>query len=153
MANVPCQTRQGRERRTDERGQAMLEFALTAGLFVVLLIGLVQIALLMHTRLVISHAAEEGVRYAAVYGQAMTTEELAERDARIRNYVLERAASIRTPPLRPEEITIEPAVAPRVSGSTVIVTVRYDASGIASLLSRLMPGVVHIKSASQMRLE
>lgn len=54
--------------RRDSRGQAQIEFVLTI-LFVLLLIfGIIELILLIHTYNVLADAAKEGVRYAVVHG-------------------------------------------------------------------------------------
>jgi len=52
------------------RGIAVVEFILVAQLFFLLLFGLVDVALLLNTRLVMIHAAREGLRRAAIEGGA-----------------------------------------------------------------------------------
>jgi TadE-like protein len=54
--------------RRDSRGQAQVEFVLTI-LFVLLLIfGMIELILLIHTYNVLADSAKEGVRYAIVHG-------------------------------------------------------------------------------------
>ncbi|WP_278236857.1 TadE/TadG family type IV pilus assembly protein [Isoptericola sp. AK164] len=53
-------------RRTeDERGSAVVEFALVSALLVTLFLGVVQVALALHVRAVVIDAAAEGARLAA----------------------------------------------------------------------------------------
>lgn len=58
-----------------DRGAAVVEFVLVAGLLVFLFLGVVQVALLFHARDVLVSDAEEGARYAANQGVAMTAGE------------------------------------------------------------------------------
>ncbi|WP_425954671.1 TadE family protein [Xylanimonas sp. McL0601] len=48
-----------------ERGSAVAEFAMVAGLVVALFLGVVQVALVQHTRALVIDAAAEGARLAA----------------------------------------------------------------------------------------
>ena len=59
-------TRQPRRRRT--KGQAMVEFALVAPLFFVLLFGIIEAGRFIFFYETLSHATREGARYAIVNG-------------------------------------------------------------------------------------
>ena len=48
------------------RGQTLVEFALIAPIFVILLAGIIDFAMAMDRRIVLDHAVREGARYAAV---------------------------------------------------------------------------------------
>ncbi len=54
--------------RRGSRGQATVESALLIPFVAVLLLALIQIGLLVHARVMVTHAAREGVRVAAVGG-------------------------------------------------------------------------------------
>src|SRR5688572_13187522 len=53
-----------------QRGQAMVEFALTSLLFILLVVSIIELARIMHAYVTIQHAARVGGRY-AVTGQWM----------------------------------------------------------------------------------
>jgi hypothetical protein len=53
-------------RTREDRGQATVELALVLPLVCLLLLAVVQVGLVVHTQLVVAHAAREGVRAAAV---------------------------------------------------------------------------------------
>ncbi|WP_405218038.1 TadE/TadG family type IV pilus assembly protein [Agrococcus sp. Ld7] len=55
-------------RLTDERGSAVAEFTMVAGLLVVLVLSVMQLALAMHVRATLSDAASEGARHASLVG-------------------------------------------------------------------------------------
>ncbi len=57
-----------RRRCSRSRGQATVEFALLLPVAVVALLVIVQIGLVVRTRVMLTHAAREGVRVAAVGG-------------------------------------------------------------------------------------
>lgn len=55
-------------RLADERGSAVAEFTMVAGLLVVLVLSVMQLALAMHVRATLSDAASEGARHASLVG-------------------------------------------------------------------------------------
>jgi Flp pilus assembly protein TadG len=52
-------------RRDDERGSAVVDFVLVSVLIVVLLLAVLQVAVYVHVRNVVTASAQEGARYAA----------------------------------------------------------------------------------------
>lgn len=52
-----------------ERGQSLVEFALVAPVLLIVLLGAVQFALVVHARNVVTAAVQEGARYAAAEGR------------------------------------------------------------------------------------
>jgi TadE-like protein len=58
--------RHGRARRADERGQALVEFALIAPLFLMLVVGVIQFAVALNYWLDLQRVANQGARSAAV---------------------------------------------------------------------------------------
>jgi Flp pilus assembly protein TadG len=59
-------------KRRGEAGQALIEFALIALFLVLLVVGLLELVLVMHTYNVLADSAKEGVRYAIVHGASNT---------------------------------------------------------------------------------
>ncbi|MEX2157916.1 MAG: TadE family protein [Dehalococcoidia bacterium] len=57
----------------DERGQALLEFALLAPLIILFLLAIVDFGMAVNRRLILDHAAREGARYASVGGNAFSS--------------------------------------------------------------------------------
>jgi Flp pilus assembly protein TadG len=55
-------------RLADERGSAVAEFAMVAGLLVALVLSVVQLALGLHVRATLADAAAEGARHASLVG-------------------------------------------------------------------------------------
>lgn len=55
-------------RVADERGSAVAEFAMVAGLLVVLALSVVQLSLGLHVRATLADAAAEGARHASLVG-------------------------------------------------------------------------------------
>jgi len=54
----------------DERGQAIVEFALVIGFLVILLVSMLEMSLFLYNYAVLTDAAKEGVRYAIVHGSS-----------------------------------------------------------------------------------
>jgi Flp pilus assembly protein TadG len=59
-------------RRCGQRGQAAIEFALTIGFLVILLISMLEMTIFLYNYAVLTDAAKEGVRYAIVHGASGT---------------------------------------------------------------------------------
>lgn len=55
-------------RLADDRGSAVAEFTMVAGLLIVLVLSVMQLALAMHVRATLSDAASEGARHASLVG-------------------------------------------------------------------------------------
>lgn len=71
-------------RRRDQRGSALVDFTLVMVLLVPLVLGLIQVALVLHVRTTLAAAASEGARLAATAdrgpgdGVALTREQISE---------------------------------------------------------------------------
>ena len=57
-------------RRRRERGQALIEFALTIGFLVILMVSMLELTMFMYNYAVLTDATKEGVRYAIVHGSS-----------------------------------------------------------------------------------
>lgn len=55
-----------RARAAEEKGQATVELALLLPFFALLLLAIIQVGLVVHARVMVTHAAREGARAAAV---------------------------------------------------------------------------------------
>jgi Flp pilus assembly protein TadG len=121
----------------DERGSAVVEFALTVPLLLLVAIALVQIAVVGRDRLVIEHAARAGARVAAVETD----------DASVRAAVVDAA-----PGLDPSTISV---TVTRGSGfgTPVEVAVSYGVPIALPLAGWLLPASVHLSEAVAMRQE
>jgi Flp pilus assembly protein TadG len=58
--------------RRSEAGQALIEFALSGLTVILLIFGILELVLMLHTYNVLADAAKEGVRYGIVHGAANT---------------------------------------------------------------------------------
>ena len=59
-----------RRARADERGAAVVDFVLVLLVLLPLVLGILQLALVLHVRNTLASAASEGARYAAVAGSS-----------------------------------------------------------------------------------
>jgi Flp pilus assembly protein TadG len=88
-------------RATDERGSAVAEFAMVAGLLVVLVLSVFQLSLALHVRATVADAAAEGARHASLLGSDAAAG-------------IERTRELIT-------VAIGPSYAERVSASSAVV--------------------------------
>jgi Flp pilus assembly protein TadG len=122
-------------RRGCERGQASVELALALPLVAGLLLLVVQVGLLARDQVLVTHAAREGARAAAVDPSSSAAAEAARRSG----------------DLDPGRLTV--TVTGRDGpGSRVVVTVRYRAPTAVPLLGRLL-GSVDLEAEATMRVE
>lgn len=59
-----------RRARTDERGAAVVDFVLVLLVLLPLVLGILQLAFVLHVRNTLASAASEGARYAAIAGSS-----------------------------------------------------------------------------------
>ena len=64
---------QTRARNSNQRGQAMIEFALVILFVFVIFLSMIQLIMLMHAYNTLADSAKEGVRYAIVHGSGYST--------------------------------------------------------------------------------
>lgn len=106
-------------RVTSRRGQSLVEFALTAPILLLLLLGTIDVFRIIFAYEVISNAARYGAREASI-GQT---------DAQVQQDVQQNVTSLNNP----VTVTITPSD-PRYAGETVSVKVQYSVSIIDPLL-------------------
>jgi Flp pilus assembly protein TadG len=123
--------------RGDERGSAVVEFALVMPLLLLVALALVQIAVIGRDRLIVEHAARAGAREAVVDPD----------DTVVRQTVLDAAA-----PLDPGDVGVE-IQRGGTFGDPVIVRVAYDVPVAMPLAGWLLPASVHLASELAMRQE
>jgi Flp pilus assembly protein TadG len=121
----------------DERGSAVVEFALVVPLLLLVALGLIQVAVIGRDRLVVEHAARAGAREAAVTSD----------DAAVRDAVLEETAG-----LDPARVSIDIARSGSF-GDPVSVRASYDVVVAAPLAGWLVPGSVRVEAVVTMRQE
>ena len=122
----------------NNRGQAMVEFALVLPILLLLIIGSMEFGLIIHKYLVVAEAAREGARSAAVGNSNATVIS-----------VVKTAAS----PLVAEQLTITISPTTRVRGDGVTVTVGTPADTITNLIRPFFPSGFTVQGVSTMRVE
>lgn len=123
----------------DRRGSSLVEFALVAPLLVLLLMGILDFGRLFQAWLVVTHAAREGARSAAV----------GKSSSEVRDQVF-----LASPGLDPNLLTITTQNAQGATGSAVTVQVTYPVSMVTPLIGDILPQNPYAVTASAvMRLE
>lgn len=121
LATAPIKKRRWNARR---RGQALLEFALIAPIFLALVLGVVQYGLLAQATEIVTNLTREGTRFASLGAQ--------QKDDDIKNYIIRQAAE--TPLRRGTDntknddlnIVVTPPTGKRAKGDQVQVQVTYN---------------------------
>ncbi|MCL7746731.1 TadE/TadG family type IV pilus assembly protein [Halalkalibacter alkaliphilus] len=121
-----------------EKGQAVVELALTMTVLVFLIFGIIDFGRIFHAYLTLEHASREGARVASVGG---TNAEVVQRI---------REAS---PSLRSENITIAPISASRTRGSYVTIDLSYPVSFSIPVFKSVLPDPLTLRSKTVMRVE
>ena len=120
--------------RKNNRGQAIIEFALVLPVLVTLLVGLLEFGLFFHSHINVTFASKEAARIAAL-------------DANATNQTIAAAAQATMPSAANLTVTVTP-VAPRVTGLPVTVSVSRPHTFLTPLISMLMPANPYTISAS-----
>lgn len=116
----------------NDGGQATVELALIMPLLILLALSIVQVGVLVHMRVLVTHAAREAVREAAVgSGPDEVT-----------------IAAAAAGPLDPDRLSVDL----ETSGERVVVSVHYDAPTEVFLVGPLL-GDVGFDASATMRLE
>lgn len=140
----------------NEKGLAMVEFAIVAPLLFVILFGIIEFGLLMYDKAVLTNACREGARQGIVYFDGRTiggVETIAKNGVTFyyeNNYLFSFD----------ENATIEPTATASgtVSGASLTVTVTYPYkfllfSGLMKLVGGNPDGSITLSAESVMRLE
>ena len=111
--------------RKNNRGQAIVEFALILPVLVVMVMGLLEFGLFFHAHINVTVAAREAARIAAL-------------DTSATNQTITAAALTTMPATTNLTVTVSPP-APRVTGLPVTVSVSLPHTFITPLIAVLMP--------------
>lgn len=137
--------------RDTEAGQALVEFTMILPIFLILLFGLVDFGRGFYTWLVVTNAAREGARTAAVQSDE------AKVDSRIYGSFCNNYPSDCS--LNPDKLTITKTNFPGNLGDAVVIDLSYDfdyATPVGDLIYLLTGGTLSeptIKAHSSMRVE
>ena len=116
--------------RNRRRGAVLLEFALVATMFLVLLMGMLQFGIYLSTSNSLWNLSREGARFASVQRSDSAT--VADNNTNIINHVTKVAPDGMLPPdINPAKLTV--TITPndaktRVKGSEVTIVLSYDMS-------------------------
>ncbi|MEW6771806.1 MAG: TadE/TadG family type IV pilus assembly protein [Bacillota bacterium] len=127
-------------RLKNERGQATVELALVLPILILILFGIMEFGRIFSAYLVITNAAREGARLAAVGAS----------DTAIEQRVEDAAAGLDETKLT---VTITPPAAGRVSGAEATVRVDYSVDLVTPVLSGIAPNPFPLTAQSAMRVE
>lgn len=123
-----------------ERGQSVVELALTLPIVLLILLGMVDFSRMYQAYLTVQHAAREGARL-AITGAT---------DSSITQRVYDTA-----PTLTQSNITVQvtPAAASRISGGNVTVQVTYPYSVLTPIVSNIVGKTLNLNFAITFRME
>lgn len=129
------------ENRCGIRGQSLVETAIILPIFIILIMGIIDFGLLFNNYILISNAAREGARQAA----------LGSDDASVVQTVQNMTTTL---DISNMTITVTPGYALRNHGTEVKVTVQYENTILTPLIDKFFPGgKALLKSESIMRVE
>ncbi len=113
-------------RNSDDRGAAVVEFALVLPVLIILLLGMVEFARVFNVQISLSNAAREGARTMAI-----------ENDATIARDSAVAAAPSVNPAVSAGQITVAPS--PCAEGDTVTVTIDYSVDLLTGFFGATIP--------------
>jgi Flp pilus assembly protein TadG len=142
-----------RRRRKGERGQALVEFSMVALVFFILVFGVIDFGMALHSWITVTNAAREGARIGAVHAASDGSTDCnpAPTAGTIEAKVCETGTN-----LDPDNMTLTVTNADPEgddAGEPVSVQVDYTYDLITPLLNILNLSTINISSESQMRLE
>ena len=124
-------------RRRAERGQALVEFAIGAITFMILVLGVFDVGRAVWNYNTLAGATREGTRYAMVHGSASSSPSgPAANDASVRAAVAKYASGLNSANLTTTSTWLDGSNA---AGSRVKVTTTYKFSSIFSSLFHIAP--------------
>ena len=128
-----------KKRQNNEKGTALVEFAIVLPIFILILIGTVEFGIVLHDYLILQNASREGARSAAVGISEPAIEQ------RVRDFAFQ---------LNNPNLTIEVINAQGVRGSTVTVRASYPVPLITPLMKNLVgSSKFNLRSETLMGLE
>ncbi len=125
----------------DERGAALVEFVVVAGVLLTLLFGVLEMGRVSHVQLVMSAAAREGARRAAVDGG---------ESARVLEGIRQQLV---WGGVDPEKVLVEVSPRQAAYGSTIRVSLAYTYIFLPGPLARLAPGGIDLEAVIHSRSE
>lgn len=123
----------------NNRGQAIVEFALVIPWLLLLVVGILEFGLILNQYMVVAEAAREGARSAALGGD----------DATVVNVV---KAAVPTPTMDRTKVQVAISPSTRIRGSAVTVTVTYPLKTITQMMSVFFTDP-NVSGSATMRME
>lgn len=112
----------GARLRGDRRGQALVEFALLAPILLLIIVGLIEFGRAWQAYQVVTDAAREGARIAAVADPTVTTDTVADRiNRQLARSALDSASAVKT--VQVNGVAANPGAA--ATGDVIFVEIRY----------------------------
>lgn len=124
----------------NNRGQSIVELAILLPVLVMIMLGILQLGLVFNAYTIISNAARDGARTAAVGGH----------DSAVLASTGSNTASLDPANLN---VTITPGLTYRVSGSSVEVSVSYDIDVVVPFIGAIIGDSIPLNATSTMRVE
>lgn len=124
----------------NQKGQALVEFALILPILLLLVMGILQFGMMLSTYLTIENASREGARK-GITGSP---------DAEIRQIITDTSPSLNASNL---SVSITPGDAARNSGDTITVRITYSYQLTVPIISSLFNNSVVLNGQTSMRVE
>lgn len=124
----------------NQKGQALVEFAIILPVLLLLIMGIVQFGMLLGSYLTLENAAREAAR-AGIIGST---------DTEIQGVITSTSPNLDMGKLK---VSITPSEATRVSGGTLTVKLTYNYSLTVPIISNLFNNEVVLNSQTSMRIE
>jgi len=134
-----------RVRRKPAEGQELVEYALVLPLFLLLVLGLIEFAVLFFSYNTIANAAREGARYGIIYD-----EDTAGIEDRVEALVLDRALG-----MDPGALSVQATRTGTIAVGTIRVEVTYQAPLLTGMLLEAFGGspTVPLRTVATMKIE
>jgi len=127
----------------EERGQAMVEFALILPILILILCAIMDFGWIFFNKILVSNAAREAARYTAIHINDNSAFDSADTEAA-------RTAALASSPALPDTLTVSVLY----TDSTVTVTVSSPTQVLTGLTSTFFGGsTVNLTASSSMRAE
>lgn len=124
----------------NQRGQALVEFAIILPLLLLLVMGIMEFGIMLNSYLTVRNVSREGARAGIVGGS----------DVEIRNTIVSTSPNLEGSNLT---VNIMPAEVSRKSGDTLTVQLIYKYELIVPIISNLLGNEINLKAQTSMRME
>ncbi|SHI95900.1 Flp pilus assembly protein TadG [Clostridium cavendishii DSM 21758] len=124
----------------NQKGQALVEFAIILPIFLILVMGIIQFGMILNTYLSIENASREGARNGII----------GSTDSEIQNLIKTISPSLDTQSLT---VNITPNEITRKPGDTLTVKVSYNYKLTVPIISNLFNNIVVLNGQTSMRVE